>query len=75
MDKKVKTVGAKEGIGAAVIGLGLLYLFLPSTVQKIADLEFIKSEPFAMLSGSVLVLSIFTIIAGLAMIFAKTKEE
>lgn len=75
MDKKVKTVGVKEGIGAGVVGLGLLHLFLPSTVQKIADLEFIKSEPFAMLSGSVLVLSIFIIIAGLAMIFAKEKEE
>jgi len=73
--KEVKTVGVKEGIGAGVIGLGLIFLFLPSTIQKIADLEFIASEAFAMLSGSVLVLSIFTILAGLAVMFAKSDEE
>ncbi len=72
--KEVKTVGVKEGIGAGVIGLGLIFLFLPSTIQKIADLDFIASEAFAMLSGSVLVLSVFTIIAGLAVMFAKTGE-
>ena len=73
--KEVKTVGVKEGIGAGVIGLGLIFLFLPSTIQKIADLEFIASEAFAMLSGSVLVLSIFTILAGFAVMFAKSDEE
>ena len=73
--KEVKTVGVKEGIGAGVIGLGLIFLFLPSTIQKIADLDFIASEAFAMLAGSVLVLSVFTIIAGLAVMFAKTDEE
>ena len=76
MDKKeVKTVGVKEGIGAGVVGLGLIFLFLPSTIQKIADLEFIASDAFAMLSGSVLVLSVFTILAGLAVMFAKSDEE
>ncbi|MDO9545325.1 MAG: hypothetical protein Q7J07_01065 [Pelolinea sp.] len=75
MAKEVKTVGVKEGIGAGVIGLGLIFFFLPSTVQKIADLDFIASEAFAMLSGSVLVLSLFTIAAGLAVMFAKMDEE
>jgi hypothetical protein len=71
MSKEVKTVGAKEGLGAGVFGLGLLALFLPSTVQKIADLDFIASEPFAMLSGSLMTLGIFILIAGLAVMFAK----
>ena len=75
MEKKVKTVGVKEGLGAGIVGLGLIFLFLPSTIQKIADLEFITSDAFAMLAGSVLVLSIFTIIAGLAVIFAKIEEK
>lgn len=71
MSKEVKTVGTKEGLGAGVFGLGLLALFLPSTVQKIADLDFIASEPFAMLSGSLMTLGIFILIAGLAVMFAK----
>jgi hypothetical protein len=75
MAKEVKTVGPKEGLGAGVIGLGLLILFLPSTVQKIADLEFIKSSAFAMLSGSVMVLGVFILIAGLAVMFAKLSDE
>lgn len=74
MSKDVKTIGPKEGLGAGVIGLGLLYLFLPSTVQKIADLEFITSDAFAMLSGSVMVVGVFTIIAGLAVMFAKIND-
>ena len=75
MEKKVKTVGVKEGLGAGIVGLGLIFLFLPSTIQKISDLEFITSDAFAMLAGSVLVLSIFTIIAGIAVIFAKIEEK
>jgi len=73
--KEVKTVGAKEGIGAGIAGLGLIFLFLPSTIQKIADLEFIASDAFSMLSGSVLVVSVFTILAGIAVMFLKSDEE
>lgn len=74
MSKEVKTVGTKEGLGAGVIGLGLLILFLPYTIQKIADLDFIKSEAFAMLSGSVMVVGVLIVIAGLAVIFAKLSD-
>lgn len=75
MDKKVKTIGLKEGLGAGVISLGLIFLFLPSMIQKIADLEFIESSAFAMLSGAVMVLAIFTVIAGLVTMFSKIEEE
>ncbi|NPV40456.1 MAG: hypothetical protein HPY72_03810 [Anaerolineae bacterium] len=75
MDKKVKTVGFKEGLGAGIVGLGLIYFFLPSMIQKIADLDFIQSEPFAMLSGTVLVLAVFTVAAGLVVMLANLNEE
>ena len=71
MSKEVKTVGTKEALGAGVFGLGLLAMFLPSAVQKIADLEFITSEAFAMLSGSLMTLGVFILIAGVAVMFAK----
>jgi uncharacterized membrane protein YozB (DUF420 family) len=71
MDKKTKTVGAKEGLGAGVITIGLLLIFLPSFSQKIADLDSIQSEAFGILSGAVMVFAIFIIIAGLAVILSK----
>ena len=69
MAKEVKTVGTKEALGAGVFGLGLLAMFLTSTVQKIADMGI--GEVFAMLSGSLMTLSIFILIAGLVIMFAK----
>lgn len=72
MDKK--TVGAKEGLGLGIIGLGLLMAFLPSASQQIADLEFVSSSAFTILLGSTYVMSIFIIIAGLAVTLAKFKD-
>jgi hypothetical protein len=75
MNKKQLTVGTKEGLGVGIIGLGLLLIFLPSFSQKIADLDFIKSEAFGILSGAVMVLAILTMLAGLAVILTRTDEE
>ena len=67
MAKEVKTVGLKEGVGAGIIGLGLLALFLPSAVQKIADMGI--GETYAMLSGTLMTLGVFILVAGLAVMF------
>jgi len=75
MEKKQVTVGAKEGLGAGVVAIALLMIFLPMMSQRIADLEFIQSDAFAILSGSILVLSIFTAIAGLVVIFSKFDDS
>jgi hypothetical protein len=75
MNKKPVTVGTKEALGFGVIGLGLIAIFLPLMIQRIADLDFINSEPFAMLSGTGMVLAVFVIIAGIAIIFAKFDDE
>jgi putative effector of murein hydrolase LrgA (UPF0299 family) len=75
MAKKPVTVGPKEGLGAGIIALGILLLFLPSFSQKIADLDFISSEAFAILLGSVYVLSIFVILSGVAVIVAKFQDD
>jgi len=72
MGKEVKTVGAKEGLGAGIIGLGLIIIFLPSAVQKIADMGI--GETYPMLSGTVMVFGIFVVIAGLSIIFMKLSD-
>jgi hypothetical protein len=70
-----KTVGTKEALGFGVIGLGLIAIFLPMMIQRIADLDFIKSDAFAMLSGTGMVLAVFVILAGVAILFAKFDDE
>ena len=69
-----KTVGPKEGLGWGIVGLGLLLAFMPSTAQKIADLEFVQSEPFGILLGAVYVIALFVIIAGIVVSVAKFDE-
>lgn len=74
MEKRPVTVGTKEGLGAGIIGLGLLLGFLPSAAQKIADLDFVQSEPFGILTGAVFVMAVLTALAGLAVILAKFED-
>lgn len=68
------TVGAKESLGAGVIALGILALFLPWAANAIADLEFIQSEAFGILAGSVMVLGLFIIGAGVAVIVQRFDD-
>lgn len=69
-----KTVGPKEGLGFGIIGLGLLLAFLPSAAQKIADLDFVSSEPFGILLGAAYVIAFLVILSGLAVTFAKFDD-
>lgn len=75
MNNKQITVGAKEGLGMGIIALAVILLFMPSMAQQIADLDFIQSEPFGILSGATMVLGLFVLIAGLAVTFAKFDDE
>jgi hypothetical protein len=68
------TVGPKESLGVGVISLGVLALLLPWAANAIADLDFIKSEPFGILAGSVMVLGLFIIAAGVAVIVQRTSD-
>jgi hypothetical protein len=63
------TVGTKEGIGAGVIALGFLALIMPWASTAIADTN--KGDPYAILTGSVLVLGLFIVAAGIAIIVSR----
>jgi hypothetical protein len=73
MDKKPATVGLKEQLGFGVIAIAIFLFALPSAAQKIADLGL--STPYAILAGSVLVVSIFTLLAGIAITVAKFEGK
>lgn len=68
-----KTVGTKEALGFGVIGLGLISVFLPSAIQKIADMGI--GETYPMLAGTSMVIAVFVILAGIAITVAKFDEE
>lgn len=69
-----RTVGPKESMGAGVIALGILALFLPWAANAIADLDFIESEAFGILAGSVMVLGLFILVAGVAIIVQRFDD-
>ncbi len=73
-EKQGVTVGAKEGIGAGIVGLGILLMVMPSFAQKIADTLGNNSQPYTILTGAVLVLGFITIIAGIAVIVSKLSD-
>ena len=62
-----RTVGTKEQLGVGVIALGLFALLAPWASASIADV--VKgSNPYTILSGTVLVLALFILAAGIAII-------
>jgi hypothetical protein len=64
------TVGTKEGLGAGVIALGFLALILPWASNAIVD-STSQGDPYTILTGSVMVLGLFIVAAGIAIILAK----
>lgn len=68
-----RTVGTKEQLGAGVIALGFLSLVLPWASTEIAGLVE-KADPYAILSGSAMVLGLFIIAAGIAIIVQRLDD-
>lgn len=65
-----RTVGTKEGLGAGVIALGFLAIIMPWASNAIVD-STKQGDPYTILTGSVLVLGVFIVAAGIAIILAK----
>ncbi len=63
------------GLGFGIIILGILILLMPSTSARIAALETVQSEAFAILVGISYLLGVFVVLAGLAVLLVKEKME
>jgi hypothetical protein len=68
------TVGTKEGLGAGVIALGFLALILPWASAAIVDATK-QGDAYTILTGSVMVLGVFIVAAGIAIILAKLEDS
>jgi len=68
-----RTVGTKEQLGAGVIALGIFALLMPWASGEIAALVD-KADPYTILSGSVMVLGLFILAAGIAIIVQRLDD-
>ncbi len=68
-----RTVGTKEQLGAGVIALGIFALLMPWASGEIAALVD-GAEPYTILSGSVMVLGLFILAAGIAIIVQRMDD-
>ena len=76
MDKKEpKTVGKKEGIGAGIIAIGVVLVMLPAVSQQIADLEYVGSSAFGIMTGAVYMFGLLTLIAGAVVTFTSMEDD
>jgi cytochrome bd-type quinol oxidase subunit 2 len=74
-DVEAKPLTTMAGLGFGIIILGLLVLLMPSTSARIADLPNVQSEAYAILVGISYLLGIFVVLAGIAVLFVREKNE
>ena len=69
-EREVATVGAREGLGAGIIGLGILAVAMPAVVDQLPSVADGGSAAFVLYGMSVMI-GIFVIIAGVMTFFVK----
>jgi hypothetical protein len=72
---EAKPLTTMAGMGFGIIILGLLVLLMPSTSARIAALESVTSDAYAILVGISYLLGVFIVRAGLGVLFVREKTE
>jgi hypothetical protein len=72
---ETSTLSMGQALGAGILGLGILLLAMPWAAGSIADLAFITSSDFGILSGAVYALGILALLGGLAIVIARNSPE
>lgn len=72
---EAKPLTTMAGLGFGILVLGILILLMPSTSARIAALETVQSEPFAILVGISYLLGAFVVLAGLAVLLVRERME
>jgi len=65
-----RTVGPREGLGAGIIGLGVLAIVLPSVVDQLPSVG-AGGNPAFVLYGMMVMIGIFVVAAGVLSFFIK----
>lgn len=72
---EAKPLSTMSGIGFGIIILGILILLMPSTSARIAAMDNVQSEAFAILVGISYLLGVFVVLAGMAVLLVKERSE
>ncbi len=64
-----------QALGAGIVGLGILLVAMPWASGAIADLEFIQSSDFGILSGAVYAIGILALLGGLVLMVFRGSTE
>lgn len=74
-DAEAKPLTTMTGLAFGIMILGILILLMPSTSARIAAMENVQSDAFAILVGVTYLLGGFVVLAGLAALLVKEKLE
>lgn len=74
-DANSSTVSFLQALGAGIVGLGILLVAMPWAAGAIADLEFISSSDFGILSGAVYAIGILALIGGIVLAVSRSSSE
>lgn len=66
-------VTPKDGVGFAIIALGVLALLLPWSSSTVGAA--VKADPYAVLIGTIYVLGLMVVFAGIAVLRLKKSDE
>lgn len=70
-----KGMSFAQTMGAGVLGLGILLVVMPWAAGAIAQLDFIKSSNFAILTGAAYTLGFLALVAGIALMANKSQTD
>ena len=74
-DANSATLSAGQALGAGIVGLGILLLAMPYAAGAIAQLSFISSSDFGILSGAVYAIGILALLGGIVLAVVRGAPE
>lgn len=75
MSSEPRYASQKDSFGAAAVIVGVMLLLMPWASSKIAMLPNMKTSPFSILTGAVLVIGIINVLLGIAVFRMKPSQE
>ena len=74
-DANSHTLSFLQALGAGILGLGIMLVAMPWAAGAIAQLEFISSSDFGILSGAVYAIGILALVGGVVLVASRSSSE
>jgi len=74
-DRNSHTLSFLQALGAGIVGLGILLVTMPWAAGAIAQLDFITSTDFGILSGAIYAIGILALVGGIVLVASRSSSE